>query len=424
MPQLNHLQACCAPPFRNELECAEIYTFQTDVPILEHESHCRCVGGLSHFYAASLQKYYRWHYTKVLSDDQASNILGNYVKSTTDDQLFLVASVRHRGDEILHRWRKRSHRKREALLKLAEPDLPKTKGFIADLEYDNVDLRTLREKRRKCFLLPYLDVQTLVKDPNKLIGLIHHRANYPIEAWVNFDHDQLRCSWSSGYLDVEYNPGCVFMYGPDYGKLTAYDWQATHRLQVVGFPRARLTFEAQATLMSFLRRIVELLLDRVPEEQPASATNWNELIRGGLKTPGEVSSWSSFTHQPFSPPPTFDVDVLLSQAAARVDATGDHLWLLQTEPSYLKRNLSNMSRLASIQSARALPHAASSKLTVQELHADIQLHWFWKDVLGLSHQLREAYAAHQVAFDSAAPISEETDDLLYDLEVLLIRGAQ
>jgi hypothetical protein len=71
----------------------------------------------------------------------------------------------------------------------------------------------------------------------------------------------------------------------------------------------------------------------LPAESPRSSMKWHEILQNGLESGGEVANWAKYIHQPFSAPPTFDIDALMSQAKARVDALDAHLWLLQTEPA-------------------------------------------------------------------------------------------
>jgi hypothetical protein len=44
-----------------------------------------------------------------------------------------------------------------------------------------------------------------------------------------------------------------------------------------------------------------------------------------------------YLNQPFSAPPLFNVQALISIAQAQVELCGDHLWLLQTEPAHTRR---------------------------------------------------------------------------------------
>lgn len=90
----------------------------------------------------------------------------------------------------------------------------------------------------------------------------------------------------------------------------------------VGFPRGKLTLEAQKHLMDFLRKIVEQLLD-VDQNLNVASDNWHEYAMKGFRFSSAVH-WSQFLNQPFSPPPTMKIDTLLSIAQAKCADAGDH----------------------------------------------------------------------------------------------------
>ena len=87
--------------------------------------------------------------------------------------------------------------------------------------------------------------------------------------------------------------------------------------------------------MGFLRGVVEQLLDGVDTDNSGSQ-NWTQLTTLGFKRTNDVEFWSPYLNQPFSAPPLWNIDNLLSLARTRLDAAGDHLWLLQTDPAYMR----------------------------------------------------------------------------------------
>lgn len=52
---------------------------------------------------------------------------------------------------------------------------------------------------------------------------------------------------------------------------------------------------------------------------------------------GEVTQWSPYSNQPFSAPPVFDVEWIITTAQLRFNASADHLAPLQTDPAYMRR---------------------------------------------------------------------------------------
>jgi hypothetical protein len=136
-----------------------------------------------------------------------------------------------------------------------------------------------------------------------------------------------------GSFGVLFNPNAIIMYGPKYGELTGWNEKQAHCLEIIGFPRAQLILEAQAHLMRVLGGVIERLTKGLQESSPDS---WTRIAELGFKHASSCEFASSFVNQPFSPPPTFDIEKLLVIAATRRDLTADHIWLLQTDLSYLR----------------------------------------------------------------------------------------
>lgn len=63
-----------------------------------------------------------------------------------------------------------------------------------------------------------------------------------------------------------------------------------------------------------------------------------------FKHPAEIESWSLYANQAFSAPLRFDVAALLSRAHAQLNAIKDHLWSLQTNPSYTRRYMRTINQ--------------------------------------------------------------------------------
>ena len=57
----------------------------------------------------------------------------------------------------------------------------------------------------------------------------------------------------------------------------------------------------------------------------------------GFRMSNDHAYWSPYTCRAFSAPQKFDLDAMASQAQSQLDRAEDHLWLLQTKPSYMRR---------------------------------------------------------------------------------------
>ncbi|KAF2182980.1 hypothetical protein K469DRAFT_787156 [Zopfia rhizophila CBS 207.26] len=266
----------------------------------------------------------------------SSSIVSRFVTQAGEDRAFLRRQCELHSYRIINRWKKKTRKKREPLFLQAEPDLCKEERIIAHHSYRNLAWDDAR-KLRKTYLLPNLNIENLKKHPEILFGLIHNRSAYSPECWIPFDCQGTSAGRVIGHLDVDFNAGCVVMYGSRFGEILPWDGDQMHRSDLPGFPRARLVLEAQATLLQFLRTVAEILLENLSTDDPPSSTKWVEMKHPGFKNNGDAAYWSQYVYQSFSAPPQLDINALVAQANTKVDAAEDHLWLLQMEPSYLKR---------------------------------------------------------------------------------------
>lgn len=209
------------------------------------------------------------------------------------------------------------------------------------------------------------------------------------------------------------------MYGPRYGQLIPWVADLAHQSDIIGFPRARLIFEAQARLIQFLRRVVEQILQGVDLESPGSSTKWLEMTRLGFRKTGDVALWSPYTYQPFSAPPIFNVDAMLSLAKARMDATGDHLLLLQTDIPYMRRQIKLVNECQIIKGAlREIAHF----LIMQNFLRDIGVHLYWKRAFDEFEHLKRCYVRFRDHICPGERLPKKCDETLGALELLLVNA--
>ncbi|MCJ1440018.1 MAG: hypothetical protein MMC23_000500 [Stictis urceolatum] len=189
-----------------------------------------------------------------------------------------------------------------------------------------------------------------------------------------------------------------------------------HRDDILGFPRARLVLEAQATLMGFLPRTVELILGNSHEDQTPLTTKWNEMTKYGFKKSGESVYWFQYVCQPFSAPQQFNLNKLLSQAMAQVDATSDHLWLLQTEPSYLKHYMRPSSQYEALRVSDIEP----ARIAIREMSEDFQTHLRWQWVYDELMHANRLYHRFRDSIHPGSALPKPYDPVVATLELLLV----
>ena len=355
------------------------------------------------------------------SRGQAQDILNGYVTQVNEDRQHLKVAVEQYGDTLLNDWNTTSQSVRATILKKINPDLPKKWPARVHLEYANTTAAEHQQLHRQINLVPYLDLQSLSKDPSASIGLLDARIEKSPETWAPFDLQQLITAWAAGLFQVHFNKDAVKISGCEYGKLVPWDAAAIHRGDLVGFPRARLLLEAQALVMSFLRRIVSAVLESSKTKELSGNKKWRQFFHTGPRKSITRSHWSHFATDAFSSPPTFDIDDLLTRAKARLHATGDHLELLQTEPAYMHRYVGKLGRMPVI--GQNKHSVIGSKMISDEILGDIETNHYWTYIHGELVHLHEMYRQHFHCISRGEPLPKEVDDALGATELLLVNAA-
>lgn len=291
-----------------------------------------------------------WFYRRSIPTDEAKQIAASHVNFIHRDRKYLIERLAKYGDIIINRWKKKSQDKRQSLLLEAIPNLCEKRWIIPRHGYTaegtgippinsdgQMELRSVEIRHQ--LLLHWLNLEVLKTNPSILFALLYNRTVYAPQDWASFDSRQFNGSFSCGHFDVDFSAKSIVMYGLRYGEVV--DWKAgqAHRADILGFPKARLVLEAQAHLMVSLRRVVDYILQGIDENTPLGAEKWKSMVSLGFRHSSVVELWSPFTNQAFSSPPLFSLTNLISLAQTRLEATIDHLWLLQTEPAYMKRYL-------------------------------------------------------------------------------------
>ncbi|KAF4627825.1 hypothetical protein G7Y89_g10330 [Cudoniella acicularis] len=300
-----------------------------------------CVDCQHSWYAIEEQANPLKTYIAKPSDYLAQKIIKNLVETAAADREYLLNHLASNGNLIVSKWKK-SVKKREEILKRAVPDIHEKRWTIVHYSFEAESKTTKTAQNRSMvwrhrLLLPWLNLEILKENPAVLFALLHNRTAYPPQDWAAFDSKQLVQNWAIGFLAVQFSAKCVVMHGSRYGQVVDFEAGATHRGDTLGFPRAQLVLEAQAYLMNSLRKTVDLLLEGADLSTNKGSDKWESMTGVGFKHSNHIELWSPYTNQPFCPPPVFKIDNLVSIAQTRLDALGDHLFFLQTDPAYLRR---------------------------------------------------------------------------------------
>lgn len=375
---------------------------------------CDCVNCSSQFLSMTQQDYDRFRYEPVITPAAAKTVLASFINQIDADRAYLAGLCDQYGNTIISRWRKKSRNKREALLLLADPTIEKEPWFRLRIEGNILRWQELREYR-KSWLLPYMNIEIMKANPSVLLGLLQHRVHHSPEEWAAFDSHQLRQAWALGYFDLEYcGEYCIVMHGINYGKLVPWDKKAAESLDIVGYPRASLIIEAQALMFSRLRAIVDLILAGVDRDTVGASDKWQEMVRAGSKQSNNIELWSDYVNQPFSAPPKFDVDHYCSIAEARMQAAQDHLWLLQTDPSYFRRFV----RVLAV--GEVYRTAWRYVLIAKDIHLAVEDYLVWRGLFDEWSSVRDHYRRFQDSIYSGQPLPRRLEQSLVLLESTLL----
>jgi hypothetical protein len=118
-------------------------------------------------------------------------------------------------------------------------------------------------------------------------------------------------------LAREFNENCVVLHGSRYGELYPWSHNSCSKGYIIGFPRARAVLEAQARILKFLWRVIDVLVPgSVEAESPSSATTLSPVphITQASTNDSKDMPWARF-----------DPAAFLTKARAQLEAAEDHL---------------------------------------------------------------------------------------------------
>ncbi|THV55238.1 hypothetical protein BGAL_0011g00170 [Botrytis galanthina] len=360
---------------------------------------CTCADCEQGYYTCEEQMMPPWFYRRSISTDEAKQIAASHVNFIHQDRKYLIESLAKYGDIIINRWKKKSQDKRQSLLLEAIPNLCEKRWIIPRHGYTaegtgippinsdgQMELRSVEIRHQ--LLLHWLNLEVLKTNPIYTFCTV-----------------------------VQSNAKSIVMYGLRYGEVV--DWKAgpAHRADILGFPKARLVLEAQAHLMVSLRRVVDYILQGIDENTPLGAEKWKSMVSLGFRHSSVVELWSPFTNQAFSSPPLFSLTNLISLAQTRLEATIDHLWLLQTEPAYMKRYLVDICHGDAYELTKDV---GAEWLVLQGITEAIMSCWRWG---WIKNECEHVKSIHDRFRDNIAPGDDlpcRYDKALSALELLVV----
>ncbi|KAH9214323.1 hypothetical protein DL95DRAFT_503717, partial [Leptodontidium sp. 2 PMI_412] len=353
---------------------------------------CECASCEQQFRTDDQQVMKAYTYAEFLPDNEAIVRARAMTTSIAKDWIYLRDQCQLNGNILLKRWKKKGKVGRTELLKDVEPDIYPYQFCDVRLCHEFVQLGHHRRPHRKTLLFPYINVESLAVEPIKLLHLLHNRTKYSPSLWATYDNSLLDKQWFLGAFTTTYNSGCLSFSGEDYGRWTVWDTQAAHGGSVVGFPRGILILESQQSLMRFLRGVVEnLLCGMIREDSTLQSNHFNKAMSQGFAARSEPAAHqidSIYLNQPFSAPPLFDVHELSAVAKLQVAMHGDHLYILQTDPRYMRRYAAQI--LKGERDANLLQKHKNSSTALELMRAAARF-WSWESILEETQKIEALY---------------------------------
>lgn len=132
------------------------------------------------------------------------------------------------------------------------------------------------------------------------------------------------------------------MYGPQYGQLTPWDKEKAEQGDILGFPRAIFVIAAQDFLFGLLRNIVSQILEGIELNNPQGSLEWDASAIRGFRQINFTEYQYSYLSQAFSAPPVLNIGKVLEIVDSKVNELADDLWLLQTDPTYMRHTVTDI----------------------------------------------------------------------------------
>ncbi|KAK0904020.1 hypothetical protein LTR02_007242 [Friedmanniomyces endolithicus] len=329
------------------------YAYHTESALATSPPLCtnKCNICSSQYRSLELQREYEGQcYDRACTDNEASHMIADYISTTERNLAETRELLLEYGDILARRWLKYDPTRRKTVLRTAMPDMFAMEWlgayYLFDEEGDKLatgDRANLDYKWRKGWLLPYVNVEVMSRDAQKLLVLLFLRTNRDPNDFLAYDIERTKTAFRDHHVKICYNHHCVVVCNEagQVGALTPWSRDGVHRGDIVGFPRANLGFEAARDLSVFLRNITKTILENVP---PEARHGCLELDGHAEKYMAAVSvnGGLAYVDRPFFKPESFDLSRLRHLLQSLPGAAVDKLKLMQTDILFFREKLAEI----------------------------------------------------------------------------------
>ncbi|KAG9258777.1 uncharacterized protein F5Z01DRAFT_631874 [Emericellopsis atlantica] len=292
------------------------------------------------------ESYAKANYMSVVTNlDDATARLTELLELTQGMKEALRLVLEQHGNAVYRAWF-RNEKKRRAITEQACPTLYPYSRPPAHVAVGPEELRTylsslinIRAPVPEIFspmLLPWLDTESLVEEPHRLIALLHARTAHGPQEWFAHDFQQTDVTWRHWTTPFVYAPFYVSVKAGSFGEVMFCGLEEAHALGIIGYPRARAVLEAQYVLMRYLSQLVVHMLATASTSELKNHRGTDDLLKEAklqFKQAGSVTLGSPHYYQAFRSPAHVDFSALYLDACARLEEASSHFERLQPRPA-------------------------------------------------------------------------------------------
>ncbi|KAK0309069.1 hypothetical protein LTR82_015355 [Friedmanniomyces endolithicus] len=329
------------------------YAYHTKSALATSPPLCtnKCNICSSQYRSLELQREFEGQcYDRVCTDNEARDMIAQYISSTERNLAETRELLLKYGDILARRWLKYDPTRRKTVLRTAMPDMFAMEWlgayYLFDEEGDKLatgDRANLHYKWRKGWLLPYVNVEVMSRDAQKLLVLLFLRTNRDPNDFLAYDIERTKTAFRDHHVKICYNHHCVVVCNEagQVGALTSWSRDGVHRGDIVGFPRAGLGFEAARDLSVFLRNITKTILENVPPEARHGCLELDGHAEKYMAA-ASVNGGLAYIDRPFSKPESFDLSRLRHLLQSLPGPAVDKLKFMQTDMLFFREKLAEI----------------------------------------------------------------------------------
>lgn len=267
-------------------------------------------------------------YKTVLSAQEAANQAAVLRDSISGHHAGLRECLEGKKDNILKKWKGWKESRRRSTISNACPYLG-SRRFVQDVLLGK--FKTIAAEFRTQLMLFPLAGEALSEDYRTLLGLAHWRVSTKPEDCVAFDWEQLHRGLHLNALGTVFAPGCITMFGADFGQLRPFDEVDVHCSDAFPTAAALLVLERQSMIYECLHEILLPMTESIVE--PKGSSEWDALAARHFRKCEDVETLFQHIDGIFlSPVP--DIDEISTLVRGRKEYFEDELISLSTDVEY------------------------------------------------------------------------------------------